>query len=363
MDSRVGLAIVFAIAVIGTVPFVLAADGYQISPQDAMSVPERTVDFQDQTYTVDSTIRTSPGEEVTVDVTAPDEVYRVYIYDNEEQIVTSQRGNGSASFDFDLGGYEPGSYVITTYARDSGKYTAVQPLLIEGYSVDLEMSSEMTTDETIEVTVDVTPTAADGEPANVKVVIAENSREEVITATESDGQYVATINGADLETEEYTVYGIAQTDDQAFDRDRKELIGLSDGVTLTVSEPSTPADGGEAGGGGGGGGGGTAPSQSTTTETTTATETSTATQTTTETATSTSTETPPITTTTDRTTTETTTAPVTTTTAASATTQSVLTPDETTITAQTTTTTGPGFGPVVGLVVALCSGFLVSRRR
>ncbi|MFC7197235.1 hypothetical protein ACFQL4_25660 [Halosimplex aquaticum] len=188
-----------AITVLAAVPSSLAAaDGYQIRSSDADSMPERTVEFQDSTFTIDSLITADPGDEIGVDVSAPDEVYRVYVYNSEEQIVASKRGNGSQSFSFDLSGYEPGSYPIAAY--HDGDYEAVQPLVVEGYDVSVDAPSSVTHGESATIEIEVEQTAASSSPAHVRAVIANDEEHLVVNASESGGTYVATFDGDELST-------------------------------------------------------------------------------------------------------------------------------------------------------------------
>ncbi|WP_459191553.1 hypothetical protein [Halosimplex sp. J119] len=269
LQSTAVVAIV-AITVLAVVPSSLvAANGYQISSGDADSMPERTVEFQDSTFTIDSLITADPGDEVSVDVSAPDEVYRVYIYNSEEQIVDSKRGDGGdQSFTFDLSGYDPGSYPITVY--HDGDYMAVQPLVVEGYDVSVDAPSSVEQGETATVEIEVDQTAASSSPAHVRAVVANDDEELVVDASESGGTYEATFNGSELNTGSYTVYGAAQGSTTIMDRN--ELLGVSGKSSLSVDEASTATptatptpsndgggdggDGGDGGAGGGGGGGG-----------------------------------------------------------------------------------------------------------
>ncbi|WP_415380195.1 hypothetical protein [Halosimplex sp. TS25] len=247
-----------AVTVLAAAPSSLAAaDGYQMSSSDADSMPERTVEFQDGTFTIDSLITADPGDEISVDVSAPDEVYRVYVYNSEEQIVDSKRGNGSQSFSFDLSGYDPGSYPVTVY--HDGDYEVVQPLVVEGYDVSLDAPSTVERGESATVEIEVEQTAASSSPAHVRAVIANDEEHLMINASESDGSYVATFDGDELSAGSYTVYGAAQDANTAMGRN--EVLGVSERSSLSVEDASTPTatptpdsggDGGDSGDGDGG---------------------------------------------------------------------------------------------------------------
>lgn len=238
-----------------------AAGGYALDSPDATSVPERSEEFQGQIHTVDSQISADPGDTVTVDVTAPDESYRVYIYNSDGQFEDDSRETGTATVEFDLSGYDPGSYVVATRSNDDGIHTAFLPLLVRGYAVDASAPDEATADDTFEVTIDVTATAASGSPAGVRAVLANGETNHSVQATGSDGSYVATVDAGEVPTGEYTVYGAVQGDETAFGQ--QELVGIGEAGTLSISESAeaTPTEtetesGGSGGSGGAGGGAG-----------------------------------------------------------------------------------------------------------
>jgi len=232
---RAGVAAV--LCVLAATGVVLAAPGYSIAPVDSVGVPERTVDLQGTTYTVDTTARVRPNGTATVDVTAPDEVYRLYLYDSDERIVASKRGEGNETFSVDLDGFEPGSYLVSAYARDSGKHEAIEPLLISAYTLTLDSPDSVAPDSGFGVAVGVTRVAADRDPALVRVVLANGTETTTVTATRDGERYVANVRPETLTAGDYRVYALAQSETEAFGR--KELVGLSDPQVLTVGPPET----------------------------------------------------------------------------------------------------------------------------
>jgi len=137
-----------------------------------------------------------------------------------------------------------------------GSYETVQPLLVSGYDVAVDAPASVGSDGSAEVTVDLTATAASADPANVQVIVAQGDTTETFDASGGGGEYTATIDGGALEEGDYTVYAVAQGDEEAFGR--SELLGLSDGHSLAVE-----AESGSSGGDGGSGGDGTDGSEST----------------------------------------------------------------------------------------------------
>lgn len=237
MNTRVVGVVVGTVLLLAGIHGVLA-QGYQISSPEETAVPERSVDFQGETYNLDTLIRADVGEQVTVSVTAPDRFYRANVYNSQGNIVESKAGDGSGTFSYTLSKsiYEPGSYMITTV--EDGDYTAVQPLLIQGYEVGLTAPETVTTDETLSVDVTVTATASSGTPEIVQVAIIDQTTTETVTATQSDGTYTATIDASQLSAGEYSVYGVVRDSEEAFGEN--ELVGMSDGTSIEVKIPSTP---------------------------------------------------------------------------------------------------------------------------
>ena len=211
-----------------------AASGYHVSSDGATDIPERTVEVQQQTHTIDSMVRARAGDRVTVSVDAPDEVYRLHIRNSDERIVASKPGRGSGTFTYDLSGYEPGSYAIMPDA--DGVYQDVLPLLVSGYEVTVDAPSTAERGAQVEVSLDVSrvDTAVPPAPAKVQVVLAGGGETRTVEAAASASGYVATVDTSALDAGEYTLYGIAQGNEET--SGRQELLGQSDSHSLTVRE-------------------------------------------------------------------------------------------------------------------------------
>ncbi|WP_162991420.1 hypothetical protein [Halostella salina] len=230
---------------------------WEMSVSDSIETPSRTVTFEGQTFDVSGVSVADPGGSVSVEVTGPDEVYRVYLYNGEEQIEASKRGTGDGSFTFDLSDYEPGSYVLTVY--HDGNYQTVHPLVVRGYDVSVSAPSTVTEGERFNATVEVTEMSDVPAPDSVEAVIADSEGETRVTATqETESGYVVTVAASDLSTGEYALYAGVRIDETAFGE--RALVGVSGSSTITVEEartttPSsttTPSDGGGGSSPGGG---------------------------------------------------------------------------------------------------------------
>jgi hypothetical protein len=230
---------VLAVAVFGAaLTPATATSHFEITSEDSQPVPERSVEFRNATYQLDSFVVADPGDEINVSVSGPDEAYRVYIYNSDEQLVDSRATVGNDTFTFDLAEYEPGSYSVTVY--QSGDYEALKPLVVQGYDVSVDAPEQITTDEGVSVRVSVERNGTDSGPEAVRAVVSSSEDELAVNATGADGSYTAAVEAGALDSGNYTVYGVVQGETQVFDRN--EVSGVSDRVSLSVRNATgTPA--------------------------------------------------------------------------------------------------------------------------
>ena len=227
-----------AMAVLGvTLTPAVATNHFQITSENSQPVPERSVEFQGTTYQVDSFIVADTGEEINVSVSGPDEAYRVYVYNSDEQLVDSRATLGNDTFTFDLDGYEPGSYAVTVYQAED--HEAIVPLVVEGYNVSIDAPAEVGADEGMSIQVNVERNGTDESPGAVSAVVSSGEEDLVVDATGSDGEYTADVGAGRLEGGNYTVYGLVQGDEEVFGRN--EVRGVSDSVSLSVRNATTTA--------------------------------------------------------------------------------------------------------------------------
>ena len=72
------------------------ADGYNVTIEDSIDGPTRTVSMEDTEFTVSAVARRTAGEDVTATVTAPSGTgYDLYLYDAERNIQATERLRGS----------------------------------------------------------------------------------------------------------------------------------------------------------------------------------------------------------------------------------------------------------------------------
>lgn len=220
-----------------------ADDAFDITVSDAVDLPPRTVTFQGQTFTVSGTLRTDPGTPHDVEVDAPDVVYRVYVYNSDQQIVESRRGDGPSSFTFDFDGYVPGSYALVV--NYDGVFEDVFPVVVEGYTVAHDAPDAAESGDSIEVTVDVTETVADEPPAAVTVIVADADMSVRTRADRTGDTYTATVSLAEVDAGTYTIWAVAQGNETAFGH--QTVLGMSTPDTLDVATTGGTATDGSGG--------------------------------------------------------------------------------------------------------------------
>lgn len=257
------LVIVGSLTLVGTgvVPTASGQSSFTITVDGAVDVPERTVDFQGNSYQITAIAKADPGETIDVSVDAPSgEDYDLYIYNGDQRIEDNRRGTGDESFQFTLTGYSAGSYTIAL--QDEGSFEKVHPLVVRGYTVSVDAPSKVTVDSTINVTVDATKLRGD-DLDRIDVAVANDDDRVDTTATHQSGStYTANISSDSLPADDYDVLATVRGPDTAFGED--EVLGLNDGSPLTIEskETATPTptttateSSGDTGGGGTGGGG------------------------------------------------------------------------------------------------------------
>jgi hypothetical protein len=348
------VVLVLLIAAIVAVPVYTVADSessdYEMTVSDSVDTPSRTVTLQERDHEVSGVTVVDSGESVSISVSAPDETYRVYLYNGDEQIVAEKRGDGDGSFTFDLSGYEPGSYMLAVY--QDGYYRTVHPVVVRGYDVTVDAPNSVTAGNEVDVSVDVTQTADAPSPDSVELALADDDETVRVTATrESATTYTASVPTSDLGTGDYALHAAVRIDEQAFDE--RAVVGVSQSTQVSIDAESTTTSDDSTGDGSSTGG-------TTTTETTadTPTETTAVTATTANTETTTATTQP-------------TTAATESTTDTRATTEgpttgddAVLTPDESTTEreADSDSSGQPGLGILATVAAVLSIGILASRR-
>lgn len=232
---RPTLAVVVVLIVGAAAAPAAAADPYDIDSPDALELPQWTVSFEGETHVVDAMIRTNPGADNEVEVTAPDESYDVVVYNRTGAVMEERPANGSDTFTFDFDGYAFGTYLLVV--RDDGDVRDVLPVVVRGYTMTLDAPESAAPGEAVDVRVEVTRTIAGDRPNAVTVVLADGDDWVQEEATrQSDGSYLATVSTDGFETGEYAVWALAECTVEAFGY--TELEGLSSPSTLELAAQS-----------------------------------------------------------------------------------------------------------------------------
>lgn len=232
---------------------------YDLAVEDSIETPERTVTIEGEEYTLDSVGAVEPGESLRVDVTVPSEdVYDVELRNADEQVVDRRRVEQSTSVSFDTGvlQLDPGTYALAI-VKDQ-EITAVQPVVVSGYQLSVDLPASVAPGESAVATVDVTYTALDSAPEGIEVVAFRGDEVIRVSADKTgDRQYEATLSFAeDAPTGQYNVYAVAKGDEQ-LSENYPVSLAIDNGITLEVTTGGDGGndDSGDSGSGGIGGGG------------------------------------------------------------------------------------------------------------
>jgi len=243
----------------------VAAAGYDITVPGATDVPPETIEdppgLVGNEYEVDAFAVQDPGEELTVEVSVPDETA---FEDTEVQIMNSDQGyedaavpnaDGEATFSSDEMDLEPGTYSLLL-AEDITE--AIHPIVISGYDVEVTNPTSASENEDITVEATVTQTESNEPPTVVNAVIWNDDSQEQIEMSsneDNDDTYTADISLDQFAPGEYEVYVTAHGDEEF--RGEKEVLGLGEGSSLNIEEVADNTDdstdntnGGDGGGGG-----------------------------------------------------------------------------------------------------------------
>lgn len=240
LRSRFTLSVLVLLAVaIGTTA-VVGVPAYDVTTDETIDVPDRTVEVGGDTVEITSIGRAEPGGAIVAETTAPDDSdYTLYLYnsDGQREDFSRMSGSDSTTLSADLAG----TYLLALRADRS--YEAVQPVVVPGYEASQSVPSSVEPGETIEVTIELEP--YDDAPAidAVEVVLVDDGAEERIEAVEDGDTYVAEFT-APAEEEDYRIYTTVLGTEEIAHIDEPVILEVSDASVLEVSERDED-DGGE----------------------------------------------------------------------------------------------------------------------
>jgi len=232
MDTRV--AIVGTIVILAAIFFVAPSTGtnsWSISASNSIDVPSETFTVEGETFRVSSVSLVDSGS-ITVSVSpGNDERYQINLYDNNKNIQAFKTVEGSTTVSFSTAGLDPGTYVVAP-VQDGAK--DVQPVVVSEMSIDVTAPTEIESDEPFQVR--ATLNGNTGGLSTVEAVVWGNG-ERYRTTLDQTGpnSYAGSIT--DLSVGQYTLHVGARGSEQI--EGRNEFIGIADGKTITVTQPTT----------------------------------------------------------------------------------------------------------------------------
>ena len=236
-DTRlISIALVLVIVVPVTGVYTVQSNEYQLTSSDSVNIPEQTVSIDGDEYTVDSFATVRVDGTVTVQASGPDGVrFDILLYNSDEQIVASDSVEGSQTLNFDLSSFDSGTYTFVIDDPD-GEIQAVLPLIIEGYAIDVDLPSEVTTRQNVQVSAELTRLdGADTSPETVEINIIRNGETEFVEMERiDDSTYQTTISFNSPGVRDLIV-GVRGGD--VVDG-KQELLAVSDQSELTVITPT-----------------------------------------------------------------------------------------------------------------------------
>mgnify|MGYP002762026076 FL=1 len=252
--TLISILLVFSV----TVPaFVAGTESYALSTNHDVDIPDRTEQFQGNSFSINSAARANLAETVSVTATAPEgKSIDLFVYNGDGEIVAfGFSGTGTTTFDITLNGndFTP-SPTAGTYAlvlQQSGTIVSVKPLIIRGYSVsNIDSPQKITTGDNITVTANIDK-IHNKNKSSVEMVVANNGTSTpVASASEnSDDEYEATISTESLSNGSYDIYIAVRGSEKVLGEN--ELLGISDPVAIeltseeqqnTPSPPDTPPE-------------------------------------------------------------------------------------------------------------------------
>ena len=251
VGHRRRLLLIF-ISLVAITAVVAGDSAYAISGTPSIETPTRNVTFEGQQYTIDAVTRITAEDSVTVTTTVPDGAsYDLNLRGPDNQLIMSERLTGDAEYTFSyFGSGDAGTYAATI--QDDGDTVAVYPIVISGYDVTVTTpdSVEAGAEATITATVSERDVERHSSLDSVQVVVGNDAVVAQQTMAQTTGdEYETTISTAGLEPQAYNVYVVVRGDETV--RERAEILGVSDTVSMTVTADSTatPTTAAESGGG------------------------------------------------------------------------------------------------------------------
>ncbi|UPV98931.1 hypothetical protein M0R88_10355 [Halorussus gelatinilyticus] len=214
-------------------------ESYSLTVSNSVDTPTSQVTVDGTQHTVSSIAKTAPGSTLTVSVSAPEATdYTVQLRNRKRQITTDRDGTGDGQVTFDFTGYKPGSYMLLLYKN--GEYKDIFPVVVSGYDISVDAPKTATSGSTVTVDISATKSTDVESPNAVYVVFTTDGKTKKVQAAESGSDsYQASVSLEDIPTGDHRLYAYVQGSDTAFKEGKKEILGISNGVALTVTDKKT----------------------------------------------------------------------------------------------------------------------------
>lgn len=239
---------------------VLASNEYDIITSPRVSTPTRTING----FTVSSSGRVNPGDDLFVDVTAPDsdpnhDNYVIDVYNVAEQVRGYKTPSDDGTAVFDTGSIAPNDIELdagtfgtaVNHDDDSGEFRDAHPFVVKAYETTTHVQDVLESGDDLPVAAELDPVAgaAERDIESVEAVVWQDG--DSGTRTEmtkvDDLQYEVTIT--DPPTTEFFVQTIVFSpvyDDPDVDR---ESVGISDANSVTAAQDTLQLQGSSTAGG------------------------------------------------------------------------------------------------------------------
>lgn len=248
------LAALVLSGLLGTPVLASTTAEYDISVNDAIDTPPKTVTIEGKTHTVSSLVAVQPGSSFKVEVTLPpDQRGRLYVYRNDDGATSTQTSElvtaSSTTVTIATDGWQASSYVISLYAN--GTHHGVIPLVVEGYESTLKTPSTIESGATLSVTLSLSAGKHDPPPHSVEFVFANGSTYDRFAAgQESPTQYTGSLSLDTYAPGDYRLYAVVYSNETTR-TGAQEVIAIGGPTAITITANTQPTTESPNSGGGG----------------------------------------------------------------------------------------------------------------
>jgi len=218
-----------------------AASDFTVTIPGSIETPEKTVTVEGDSYTISSVARVEKGDTLSVETNGPtDEEYRVYVHgvkDGTRQVQDTKfvAADDDGTVSFDTTKFAPGSYSVSIYDADTGRYYSPNPVVVPAFETNVVLTEIVTVDREFNVNVSTNRIESGPSISSVELVFTQGETTKRVDASESDGNYTASVSLS--ESGDWDVYAAVKGTEDA-PRGEKELIGISDPIEMSVQAES-----------------------------------------------------------------------------------------------------------------------------